>query len=69
MLKTSGLQMRFFDSTDTTNEGRRSRNWVAETLVVLGILAFGYFALTMQTQGSPGAALGGIAQSLVPTSR
>lgn len=33
---------------DNTIEGRARRGWFAETLVVLGILAFAYFALTIQ---------------------
>lgn len=28
---------------------RPARNWIAETLVVAGILAFGYFAMMLET--------------------
>lgn len=28
---------------------RPSRNWITDTLIVAGILAFGYFAVTMET--------------------
>ena len=31
---------------DANHTGRRPRLWIVETLVVLGIVAFGYFALT-----------------------
>jgi hypothetical protein len=36
-------------STYEANQGgqRRTRLWIVETLVVLGVLAFGYFALTL----------------------
>lgn len=32
-------------SIDANHTGRRPRLWIVETLVVLGIVAFGYFAL------------------------
>lgn len=37
---------------------RTSRNWIADTLIVAGILAFGYFAITIETarQQGPGNA-------------
>lgn len=31
----------------------QSRNWIAETLVVAGILAFGYFAITLEAARKP----------------
>lgn len=34
---------------------RPSRNWIAETLVVAGILAFGYFTLMLKTAPQPWA--------------
>ena len=34
-------------SIDANHSGRRPRLWIVETLVVLGIVVFGYFALTM----------------------
>lgn len=38
-------------STIEANHGgpRRARLWIVETLVVLGVLAFGYFALALDT--------------------
>ena len=35
-----------------TMERRVRRGWFAETLVVLGILAFAFFAMTLQSQQS-----------------
>lgn len=35
---------------DPKIERRVRRGWFAETLVVLGILAFAYFAITLQSQ-------------------
>jgi hypothetical protein len=32
---------------DRTSRFRAPRLWIVETLVVLGVLAFGYFALTV----------------------
>lgn len=32
---------------------RPSRNWIAETLIVAGILAFGYFAIMLETSPQP----------------
>jgi hypothetical protein len=36
--------------------GRARRGWFAETLVVLGILAFAFFAMTLQGQQASGPA-------------
>lgn len=35
---------------------RPARNWIAETLVVAGILAFGYFAIMLETSPQPWSA-------------
>lgn len=44
-----------------------SRNWIAETLVIAGILAFGYFALMLETAPQPWAGTASPAeQSLEP---
>ena len=43
--------MRSFDGNRL--ERRVRRGWFAETLVVLGILAFAFFAMTLQGQQSP----------------
>lgn len=34
-------------STEVANSGHRSRNWLIEALVVLGVLGFGYFAVAV----------------------
>jgi hypothetical protein len=39
--------MSAYDAGQTSEPRSRTRNWVVETLVVLGIVGFGYFALTM----------------------
>lgn len=36
-------------SIDTDRGGRRGRLWIAETIVVLGIVAFGYLALAAES--------------------
>ncbi len=36
-------------ASSRTNRQRPSRNWVTDTLIVAGILAFGYFAVMMET--------------------
>lgn len=42
--------MRTADVNSPLRTPRSQRNWVAETLVVLGIVAFGLFALTIEGQ-------------------
>ncbi len=37
--------MSFFQTSETRQD-RPARSWILETMVVLGILAFGYFATT-----------------------
>lgn len=48
--------MKPYGAHQTTGQ-RTARLWIIETLIVLGVVAFGYFALTLdQTRwGSPGA--------------
>ncbi|MHB1103610.1 MAG: hypothetical protein ACYC0C_12735 [Devosia sp.] len=36
-----------------TDPQRLSRNWLADTLIVAGILAFGYFAIMLETSPQP----------------
>ncbi len=36
-------------SIDANHSGRRGRLWIVETIVVLGIVAFGYYALTAES--------------------
>lgn len=38
----------------STDPQRAVRNWMAETLVVAGILAFGYFAIMLETSSWSG---------------
>ena len=42
--------MRTADANSPIHTPRSQRNWVAETIVVLGIVAFGLFALTLEGQ-------------------
>ena len=42
--------MRTADPNSPIRSPRSQRNWVAETIVVLGIVAFGLFALTIEGQ-------------------
>ena len=46
--------MSFFQTSETRPD-RPARSWLLETMVVLGILAFGYFAITLESgsQSSP----------------
>ena len=37
----------------SSGDAQRPRNWIAETLIVAGILAFGYFALMLETTPQP----------------
>lgn len=39
--------MSLFQAHPTSSSTRAPRLWIAETLVVLGVLAFGYFAVTL----------------------
>jgi hypothetical protein len=45
--------MRTADINHQLGSPRPQRNWVAETLVVLGIVAFGLFVLTLEGHFSP----------------
>jgi hypothetical protein len=47
------MMMRTFEVDHTTRPTRTQRLWVAETLVVLGIVGFGLFALTLEGHFSP----------------
>ena len=45
--------MRTFEADPAAHPSRTQRLWVAETLVVLGIVGFGLFALTLEGQFNP----------------
>lgn len=45
--------MRTLDADQSASPSRTQRLWVAETLVVLGIVAFGLFALALDGQFNP----------------
>jgi hypothetical protein len=45
--------MRTFEFTHASRPSRPQKLWVAETLVVLGIVAFGLFALALEGQFNP----------------
>jgi hypothetical protein len=41
--------MSTYEADHTSGQRRFQRLWIVETLVVLGVLAFGYFAVTMDS--------------------
>jgi hypothetical protein len=41
--------MSTYEADHTSGQRRSQRLWIVETLVVLGVLAFGYFAVTMDS--------------------
>lgn len=45
--------MRTANATPSVRQPRSQRNWVAETLVVLGIVVFGLFVLVLEGQLNP----------------
>jgi hypothetical protein len=45
--------MRTADANSPIHTPRSQRNWVAETLVVLGIVAFGLFVLALEGSFNP----------------
>ncbi|HHY48256.1 MAG TPA: hypothetical protein GYA10_00680 [Alphaproteobacteria bacterium] len=47
--------MSTFEAHSVPAEKRAPRLWIVETLVVLGVLGFGYFAITLDTSRWTGA--------------
>lgn len=45
--------MRTADANQPVRQPRSQRNWVAETIVVLGIVAFGLFVLALEGNFNP----------------
>jgi len=45
--------MSILQAKSPTDTQRSSRNWITETLIVAGILAFGYFAIVLETSPQP----------------
>jgi len=45
--------MSILQTRSPTDSLRPSRNWIAESLIVAGVLAFGYFAVMLETAPQP----------------